>query len=358
LPKHTGDTDDPNGRDADGVFGRSADETGETKVTATASPEAPPEVDLGGEARSRRTDRGFTGLVTLAGLMVLVVLGLILITTSVQAWPAIALDPIAFLTATRWSPSDEVFGTLGFLYGTIVTSLIAMIVAVPVSIGIALFITEVAHRRTRKYIVTIVDLLATVPSVVFGLVGSIVLIPWVTPLYQWWAGVVAPVPGLNAIFDETNTGRNYFTAGLILAVMCIPIITSISREVFATVPDIDKQGAYALGATRWEMIKGAILPHSFGGLVGASMLGLGRAMGETIAVALVIGGAIGVNANLFAPGNTMAAVIAQQWGESGGLHTDALIGIGVLLFAITVLINFLARVVVRRAEIKMKGAHS
>ncbi|MFB9662872.1 phosphate ABC transporter permease subunit PstC [Glycomyces mayteni] len=327
-------------------------------MTTTASPESPPQVDLGGEARSRRTDKGFTGLVTFAGLTVLIVLGLILVTTSVQAWPAIAHDPIEFLTGTDWVPGDEIFGTLPFLYGTLVTSVIAMVVAVPVSIGIALFITEVAHRRSRKYIVTIVDLLATVPSVVFGLVGSIVLIPWVTPVYQWWAGVVAPIPGLNAIFDETNTGRNYFTAGLILAVMCIPIITSISREVFATVPDIDKQGAYALGATRWEMIKGAILPHSFGGLVGASMLGLGRAMGETIAVALVIGGSLTIGTNLFEPGNTMAAVIAQQFGESSGMHTEALIGIGVVLFAITVLINFLARTVVRRAEIKMKGAHS
>ncbi|MEU6250495.1 phosphate ABC transporter permease subunit PstC [Glycomyces sp. NPDC047010] len=327
-------------------------------MTTTASPESPPQVDLGGEARSRRTDKGFTGLVTFAGLTVLIVLGLILVTTSVQAWPAIAHDPIEFLTGTDWVPGDEIFGTLPFLYGTLVTSVIAMVVAVPVSIGIALFITEVAHRRSRKYIVTIVDLLATVPSVVFGLVGSIVLIPWVTPIYQWWAGLMAPIPGLNAIFDETNTGRNYFTAGLILAVMCIPIITSISREVFATVPEIDKQGAYALGATRWEMIKGAILPHSFGGLVGASMLGLGRAMGETIAVALVIGGSLTIGTNLFEPGNTMAAVIAQQFGESSGMHTEALIGIGVVLFAITVLINFLARTVVRRAEIKMKGAHS
>ncbi|WP_232822766.1 phosphate ABC transporter permease subunit PstC [Glycomyces dulcitolivorans] len=327
-------------------------------MTTTASPESPPQVDLGGEARSRRTDKGFTGLVTFAGLTVLIVLGLILITTSVQAWPALALDPVQFLTGMRWSPSDEVFGAFPFLYGTLVTSLIGMLIAVPVSIGIALFITEVAHRRSRKYIVTVIDLLATVPSVVFGLVGSLVVVPWITPVYQWFAGLVAPIPGLNAVFDETNTGRNYFTAGLILAVMCIPIITSISREVFATVPEIDKQGAYALGATRWEMIKGAILPHSFGGLVGASMLGLGRAMGETIAVSLVIGGAVGMSANVFAPGNTMAAVIAQQWGEAGGLHRDALIGIGVLLFAITVLINFLARVVVRRAELKMKGAHS
>jgi len=265
---------------------------------------------------------------------------------------------IGFIAGTRWAPNDDVLGTFPMLYGTLITSLIAMVVAVPVSIGIALFITEIAHRRTRKYIVTVIDLLATVPSVVFGLVAVLVVVPAITPAYQWFANLVSPVPGLNAIFDESNTGRNYITASLVLAIMAIPIITSIAREVFATVPETDKQAAYALGATRWEMVKGAILPHSFGGLVGASMLGLGRAMGETIAVALVIGGATSMSANLFEPGNTMAAIIAQQWGESSGLHQDALIAIGVELFAITVLINFLARVVVRRAEIKMKGAHS
>ncbi|MCD0447413.1 phosphate ABC transporter permease subunit PstC [Glycomyces sp. A-F 0318] len=328
-------------------------------MTATATPEAPAEVDLGGEARARRTDRGFRALVTLAGLTVLIVLGLILVTTSVRAWPAFSEEgPFGFMFGTRWAPNDDVFGTFPMLYGTLVTSVIAMIIAVPVSIGIALFITEVAHRRARKYIVTVIDLLATVPSVVFGLVGVLVVVPAITPAYQWFADLVAPVPGLNAVFDETNTGRNYITASLVLAIMAIPIITSIAREVFATVPETDKQAAYALGATRWEMVKGAILPHSFGGLVGASMLGLGRAMGETIAVALVIGGSVSMSANLFEPGNTMAAIIAQQWGESSGLHTDALIAIGVELFAITVIINFLARVVVRRAEIKMKGAHS
>ncbi|THV42098.1 phosphate ABC transporter permease subunit PstC [Glycomyces buryatensis] len=327
-------------------------------MTPTATREAPSEVDLGGEARARRADRSFTGLVTAAGLTVLIVLGLILVTTTLNAWPAISLDPVNFLTGRTWDPNADLFGTVPFLYGTVVTSLIGMIIAVPVSIGIALYITEVAHRRFRKFIVTVIDLLATVPSVVFGLVGGLVVIPAITPAYQWFAGLVAPIPGLNAVFSETNTGRNYFTAGLILAVMCIPIITSISREVFSTVPETDKQAAYALGATRWEMIKGAILPHSFGGLVGASMLGLGRAMGETIAVSLVIGGSLGMTPNMFAPGNTMASVIAQQWGESSGLHTDALIGIGVQLFAITVIINFLARAVVRRAEIKMKGAHS
>jgi len=328
-------------------------------LTATATPEAPAEVDLGGEARSRRTDLGFRTLVTAAGLAVLAVLGLILVTTSLRAAPAFQDEGvIGFIAGTRWAPNDDVLGTFPMLYGTLITSLIAMVVAVPVSIGIALFITEIAHRRTRKYIVTVIDLLATVPSVVFGLVAVLVVVPAITPAYQWFANLVSPVPGLNAIFDESNTGRNYITASLVLAIMAIPIITSIAREVFATVPETDKQAAYALGATRWEMVKGAILPHSFGGLVGASMLGLGRAMGETIAVALVIGGATSMSANLFEPGNTMAAIIAQQWGESSGLHQDALIAIGVELFAITVLINFLARVVVRRAEIKMKGAHS
>jgi phosphate transport system permease protein len=328
-------------------------------LTATASPEAPHDLDLGGDSRARSTDRGFRGLVTIAGLTVLIVLGLILVTTTLRALPAFQEEGVlGFVTGIRWAPNDDVFGTFPMLYGTLVTSLIGMVFAVPVSIGIALFITEVSPRGARKYIVTVVDLLATVPSVVFGLVGVLVVVPFITPAYRWFAELVSPVPGLGSIFAETNTGRNYFTAGLVLAIMVIPIITSIAREVFATVPETDKQAAYALGATRWEMIKGAMLPHSFGGLVGASMLGLGRAMGETIAVALVIGGSFHISANMFETGNTMAAVIAQQWGESSGLHTDALIGIGVLLFAITVIINFVARWVVRRAEIKMKGAAS
>ncbi|MCH7232352.1 phosphate ABC transporter permease subunit PstC [Glycomyces sp. L485] len=328
-------------------------------MTSTASPQTPDDLDLGGDSRARGTDRGFRGLVTFAGLTVLIVLGLILVTTTMRAMPAISHEGLlGFVFGTRWAPNDDVFGAFSMLYGTLVTSLIGMLIAVPVSIGIALFITEVAHARSRKYIVTIIDLLATVPSVVFGLVGVLVVVPFITPVYQWFAGLVEPIPLLSSLFADTNTGRNYFTAGLVLTIMVIPIITSIAREVFDTVPEADKQAAYALGATRWEMIKGAILPHSFGGLVGASMLGLGRAMGETIAVALVIGGSFHISASMFDTGNTMAAAIAQQWGESTGLHTDALIGIGVVLFAITVIINFAARWVVRRAEIKMRGAHT
>jgi phosphate transport system permease protein len=319
----------------------------------------PSAIDLSGDGRARNADRGFRGLVTLAGLTVLIVLGLILVTTTWRAMPALREEGFfGFVTGTRWAPNDTVFGTLPMLYGTLVTSLIGMLIAVPVSIGIALFITEVVHRRARKFVVTVVDLLATVPSVVFGLVGVLVVAPQLTSIYQWFANLVERVPVLSSVFGHTNSGRTYFTAGLVLAIMVIPIVTSIAREVFDTVPNSDKQAAYALGATRWEMIKGAIMPHSFGGLVGASMLGLGRAMGETIAVTLVIGGAFHISPNMFDPGNSMAAVIAQQWGESTGLHTDALIGIGVVLFAITVLVNFIARWVVRRAEIRMKGAHT
>ena len=344
---------------AGGVFGRSAIESGVTALTTTASPQTLEELGLDGDPRARGADRGFRGLVTFAGLTVLIVLALILVTTTARAMPALSDEGVwGFITGTRWAPNEDVFGTFPMLYGTLATSLIGMIVAVPVSIGIALFITEVAARRLRKYIVTVIDLLATVPSVVFGLVGVLVVVPVVADWYQGLADLVDPIPVLTTIFDDSNTGQNYFTAGLVLAIMAIPIITSIAREVFDTVPEADKQAAYALGATRWEMIKGAMLPHSFGGLVGASMLGLGRAMGETIAVALVIGGSFHISANMFDTGNTMAAVIAQQWGESTGLHTDALIGIGVVLFAITVIINFAARGVVHRAEIRMRGSRS
>ncbi|WP_029767227.1 phosphate ABC transporter permease subunit PstC [Haloglycomyces albus] len=316
-----------------------------------------PPADLESRARTRLADRSFKWLVTGAGLTVLAILAFILISTTNQAFPALRhAGPIEFLFGSRWAPNEEIFGTLSMLYGTAVTSLIGMIFAVPVSIGLALFISEIAPRWAKRPIITVIDLLATIPSVVFGLVGVIVLAPHLASIYQWWSDLVSPIPILNTVFGDANSGRTYFTAGIVLAVMIIPIITSMSREVFDTVPDTDKQAAYALGATRWEMIKGAILPHSFGGLVGASMLGLGRAMGETIAVTLVVGGAFHISGNMFDSGNTMAAAIAQQFGESSGLHTDALIGIGVVLFALTVIVNLLARLVVRRAEAKFKGA--
>jgi phosphate transport system permease protein len=304
-------------------------------------------------------DRAFSWWTLGTGLLVLAILGLILVTTVREAWPAFTGMGLRYLTESTWDPNpaegEAVFGALSFMFGTAVSSVIALLVAVPVSLGIALFITEVAHRRVRSSAVTVIDLLAAVPSVVFGLWGILVVAPAIAPVYQGVHDLLGGVPVLGSVFGPAGSGRNFMTAGLILAIMVTPIITSICREVFSTVPQADKDAALALGATRWEMIRGAVFPHSFGGIVGAVMLGLGRAMGETIAVALVIGGATNITANLFEPGNTMAAVIVQQFGESTGTFTAALIGLGVVLFAMTVAINLLAQTIVRRAEIRMRG---
>jgi phosphate transport system permease protein len=231
-----------------------------------------------------------------------------------------------------------------------VTSAIALVFAVPVSIGIALFLTDVARPRLRRPVSSLVDLLAAIPSVVYGLWGLIVLAPFLADFYDWVSGVVEGIPVLSTLFTGPSTGRSLFTAGIILALMITPIVTSITREVFDTVPASAKEAAYALGATRWEMMRAAIFPHSRSGVIGAVMLGLGRAMGETIAAALVIGSSAQVTAHLFQSGDSMAAVIANQFGEAGGVHRAALIALGVELFALTIVVNMLARAVVGRAE--------
>jgi phosphate transport system permease protein len=271
-------------------------------------------------------------------LAILVVLVLIAATTLNNAWPAFREAGLSFFTSKEWIPNEGKFGALAFIYGTAVVATIAVCIAVPISIGIALFVTEVAPTRMRVFVVSVMDLLAGIPSVVFGLWGILVLAPKIADI------------------TPAQTGRCFFTAGLILAVMITPIITSVTREVFATVPSNDKDGALALGATRWEMIKGVVFPHSIGGMVGATMLGLGRAMGETIAVALVVGSVPQVTANLFSTGDTMPSVIAFQFGEAAGTHRSALIALGVALFALTIVVNTTARTIVRRVDLRMRGA--
>src|SRR5207342_2581930 len=205
---------------------------------------------------------------------------------------------------------------LPFIYGTAVTGVIALVMSVPVSVAIALLLTQVVPFRLARPIVYVVDLLAVVPSVVWGLWGILVLAPWLQGIYTSIASGVKGIPVLDALFGQPTSGPSFFTCGIILAFMITPIVTSLSREVIATVPQIDKEGAYALGATRWEMITGAVWPHSQGGVVGAVLLGLGRAMGETIAAALVIGSSATITSRLFAPGYNMPAVIANQFGEA------------------------------------------
>lgn len=309
-----------------------------------------------GRDRGRWADEGFRLLALAAGLLILVILALIGVSATQKAWPAFHHAGFGYLTSRDWVPNEGKFGALAFIYGTAVISAIAVLIAVPVSVTIALFVTEAAPRRLRTIVTSVMDLLAAVPSVVFGLWGVLVLAPNITGLYNWISDKADPIPVLTKLFDGSQSGRSFFTAGLILAIMIIPIITSVTREVFATVPRNDKDGALALGATRWEMITGVVFPHAIGGMVGATMLGLGRAMGETIAVALVIGSTPQIIANLFAAGDAMPSVIANQFGEATGDHRAALIGLGVALFALTILVNLAARYIVARVEFRMRGA--
>jgi phosphate transport system permease protein len=269
-----------------------------------------------------------------------------------------------FVTSDKWVPNDvdgptgpatASFGALAFIYGTVVVSLIALVLAVPLCLGLSLFITEVAPRRLRGPVITLLDLLAAVPSVVFGLWGIAVLAPKVVGFYERIHDIMKPIPVLHTLFGANPQGRSFMTAGIILAIMITPIVTSVMREVLMTVPPTDRDGALALGATRWEAIRGVVLPHGFGGLVGAVMLGLGRAMGETIAVALVIGSSAQITGNLFSSGDAMPSEIMNQFGEATGDFRAALIALGVALFVMTIIVNVTARFVVARAESRLRG---
>jgi phosphate transport system permease protein len=282
------------------------------------------------------------------------VLGLILVSTSNEAMPAFRQEGLHFLTSKVWDPAGGHFGALAFIYGTLVVSAVALVIAVPVSIGLALFISELAPARLRTPVVYLIDLLAAIPSVVYGLWGILVFGPEIAKLYERASSAFDGIPLLGTVVHGSSQ-KSFMTAGIILAVMITPIVTSISREVFNTVPRDQKEAALGLGATRFEMIRGAVLPYSRTGLVGAVMLGLGRAMGETIAVALVIGSAPAIRAQLFEPGDAMAAVVANQFGEATGTHRAALIGLGVVLFLMTVIVNLVARRVTSRADRRLAG---
>jgi phosphate transport system permease protein len=301
-------------------------------------------------------DRGFQLLALASGLLVLVILVLIAVSTTQQSTSWFTTAGFKGIFSTNWDPATNHFGAMAFVYGTVITSVIAIVIAVPVSVSIALLLTEVVPRRWARPIVYVIDLLAVVPSVVWGLWGILVFAPWVQGIYAKIGSALNGIPVLGSLFGPPTSGASFFTAGIILAIMITPIVTSLSREVIATVPAIEKEGAYALGATRWEMIRGAVWPHSQNGVVGAVLLGLGRAMGETIAVALVIGSSATITSHLFATGYSMPAVIANQFGEAFGEFRAGLIGLGVLLFVITIVINLAARGIVERSTRRMRGA--
>jgi phosphate ABC transporter permease protein PstC len=298
-------------------------------------------------ASARRADGLFRGgLTALAGL-VLVLLAFFFVFLIVKARPALAHQGVlSFVTSNDWNPSKDVFGAWPLLAGTLITSATAMIIGVPVAVATALFITEISPPKLRQPLTILVELLAAVPSVVYGLWGVFVLIPKLRGTEQSFADNLHFLPFVGG----NVAGPNYFIAGLLLAIMILPIVSAISREVIATVPPEHKEAALALGATRWEMIRIAVLPYSRSGITGAALLGLGRAVGETIAVVLVIGNSPVVGKQLFDQGYSLAAVIANEFGEAANdpTHRAALIAAGLVLFVVTLVVNAAARRVVNR----------
>jgi phosphate transport system permease protein len=321
--------------------------------------ETPPHELHGGDRppKGLRADRWFGRIALAAALTVLVVLVLIVVSTTNEATSWFRHDGLGAIFDDNWNPSADSFGALGLLFGTTVVALIALLFAVPLSIGIALFVTEVAPRRLRRPMVYVIDLLAAIPSVVFGLWAINQITQPLGNLYTSISDATSGVPVLGDLFaNPSSTGRSFMTAGIVVAIMVMPIITAITREALVTCPASQKEAALALGATKWEMIRGAVLPHSRSGIVAGVIIGFGRAVGETIAVALVVGSSARVTSEIFGPGDTMASIIANQFGEASGTHRSALIGLGLLLLALTIVIGMIARAFLARADRRLGGA--
>ncbi len=254
---------------------------------------------------------------------------------TVPVWQRFGIP--GFLTGVRWAPSFTIYGALPFIYGTLLTAAIAMVIAVPIAVLIALLITEVLPARIRTPLAVIVDLLAAVPSVVYGLWGLLVLIPVLRPFEQAVAGTIGKVvPFLGG----PTPGPSYFAAGVIVAIMIVPIIAALSREVFAATPRLQREAVRALGGTRWDVVRNVVLPIGRSGVLAAVILGLARAIGETIAVTMVIGNAPKIGGSIFSPGFTLASVIANEFNEANQeLHPEALIALGLVLLVISILVN-------------------
>ena len=327
-------------------------------------PPAPPDEALARQLPSplRRTgssiaaDRTYTGLAVGAAVIAVVFVGYLIWNTVAQTgevWSTFGVW--GFLTGEQWLPTPvsgaPIFGALPFIYGTLMTSILALMIAVPAAIGIALATVVLLPKKLRGPVGAMINLLAAVPSVIFGLWGLTVLVPFLTPALEWLSSTFG---GLNIFgwhpFEGPITSGSYLISALVLAVMVLPIITAIIREVLLTVPRDQQEAAYALGATRWEMVRNSMLPWARSGIVGASALGLGRAVGETIAIALLLGNSPGIFTSLVGPGSTLASIIALQTGEASGLQLSALTALAVVLFVLAFGINALARLLVRRHE--------
>lgn len=312
-------------------------------MNATALPEAlqaPPGRDL----KDARHDRWFRWTLLATVLFVLVALASAALSMLWGGREVLAHEGINFFISSDWNPVENKYGALAAIYGTVVTAVIAMLIAVPISFGIALFLTEVAPRWLRTPIGTAIELLAAIPSIIYGMWGLFVLVPMMTEyVTPWLNDNIGTLPVVGRLFQGPPLGIGVLTAGFVLAIMVIPFISSVMREVFLTVPTRLKESAYALGSTRWEVSWDIVLPYTRSAVVGGIFLGLGRALGETMAVAFVIGNSVSLSASLLEPGTTIAALIANDFGEATETYRSALLLLGFVLFIVTFVVLAIAR---------------
>jgi phosphate transport system permease protein len=300
-------------------------------------------------------DAVYRHLTRTAAITVLVILGGIIISLVDGSWLALRTFGLNFLLVDTWNPVTEKFGAIAPIYGTLVTSVIAMLIAVPVGLFIALFLTELCPMWLRRPIGIAIELLAGIPSIIYGIWGLFVFAPFLQQYVQpFLINVFGEIPVLSTLFAGPPYGIGILTAGLILAIMVLPFITSISRDVFTAVPLVLKEAAYGLGCTTWEVVRYVVLPYARVGVIGGVMLGLGRALGETMAVTFVIGNAHRISGSLLAPGTTISATIANEFTEAvGDLYTSALIALGLILFLITFIVLAVARYMLMRLNARI-----
>jgi len=305
--------------------------------------------------RLRVSDTVFRYLTRAAALIVLLILGGIIVALVHGSMPALRAFGLEFIYTDTWNPVTEKFGAIAPIYGTIVTSFLAMLISVPVGLFIALFLTELCPMWLRRPIGIAIELLAGIPSIIYGIWGLFIFAPFLQQHVQpFLISAFGEIPILSKLFAGPPYGIGIFTAGLILAIMVLPFITSISRDVFEAVPPVLKEAAYGLGCTTWEVARYVVLPYTRVGVIGGVMLGLGRALGETMAVTFVIGNAHRISGSLLAPGTTISATIANEFTEAvGDLYTSALIGLGLILFVITFIVLAAARLMLMRLNARI-----
>jgi len=299
----------------------------------------------------------FRSLTRLAGGLTFLMVLAILVSLAVGAMPALHKFGLGFLFSSHWNPVTEEFGAAPAVIGTLLTSLLALLFAVPLSFGIALYINELAPTWLKRPISTAIELLAAIPSIIYGMWGLFIFAPWFADNIQpWVTDHASGIPIIENLFTGPPMGIGMFTASLILAIMITPFITAIMREVFALVPPVLKESAYGLGATTWEVSRNVVLPYTRIGVIGGIMLGLGRALGETMAVTFVIGNSHDISASLFMPGGTISSTLANEFTEAvGDIYTSSLFALGLILFVVTFVVLALSRLMLMRLEQKATG---